>query len=80
MQTNILPHLWESMALWNKVWRLALKVEVGRKDRLPHLLATISVGIKRNRFSFTETRWRAALADCLTVHLLQLSHCQTRRN
>lgn len=44
-----------------------MKVEVGRKDRLPHLLATISAGIKRNRFSFTETRWCVALADCLTA-------------
>ncbi len=57
-----------------------MKVEVGRKDRLPPLLATISVGIKRNRFSFTEARWRAVLADCLTVHLHQLSHYQTKRN
>lgn len=78
--TNILPHLWESMALWNRFWRLALKVEVGRKDHLPHLLATISVGIKRNRFSFTETRRCAALAHCLIVHLLQLNHYQTKRN
>lgn len=45
---------------------LALKVEAGRKDRLPHLLATISVGIKRNRFSFTDTRRRVALVACLT--------------
>lgn len=59
---------------------LAGKVEVGRKDRLPHLLATISVGIKRNRFSFTGTRWCAALVDCLTVQLLRLSHYQTKRN
>lgn len=34
-----------------------MKVEVGRKDRLPLLLATISVGIKTNCFSFTETWW-----------------------
>lgn len=44
----ISPHLWESKVLWNRVWMLALKVEVGRKDRLLRLLATISVGIEKN--------------------------------
>lgn len=44
---------------------LALKEEVGRKDRLPHLLATISVGIKRNRFSWTETSCCAPLVSCI---------------
>lgn len=71
---NISPHLWESTALWNRFWRLVLRVEVGRKDRLPRLLATTSVDIKRHRFSFAETRRCAALADCLSVDLLQLSH------
>lgn len=46
-----------------------MKVEVGRKDRLPHLLATIAVDIKIRRVSFTGKRCRASLADCLTVCL-----------
>lgn len=62
---------------------LALTVEAGRKDRLPHLLATISVGIKRNRFSFTDTRCRAVLVACLTGFaatepLSNQKECQTR--
>lgn len=59
---------------------LALKEEVGRKDRLPHLLATISVGIKRNRFSWTETSCCAPLVSCITLNLLELSHYQAKRN
>lgn len=46
-----------------------MKVEVGRKDRLPHLLATIAVDIKIRRVSFTGKRCCASLADCLTVCL-----------
>lgn len=53
-----------------------MKAEAGRKDRLPLLLATISVGIKRDRFSSTET---GRCVDCLTAHLLQLSHYQTKK-
>lgn len=57
-----------------------MKVEVGRKDRLPLLLATISVGSKRNRFSLTETGLCDALTQCLAGLLLQLCHYQTKRN
>lgn len=76
--TKVLPRLWESKALWNRVWKLALKVAVDRKDRLPHLLATISVGIKGQRL--VSLRPGVALADCLASYLLQLSHCQSKKS
>lgn len=59
---------------WHWGWRLVEKIVC------PIYWQQSLLGIKRNRFSFTENRRRAALAECLTVHLLRLSHCQTRRN
>lgn len=51
-----------------------MRAEAGRKDRLPHLLATISVDVKRHWFSFLE--WESeegfgALANRLAMHLPQ---------
>lgn len=46
MPSQNLPHLWESKALWNTFWKLALVVVAGRKDHLPHQLVTVSVETK----------------------------------
>lgn len=62
-----------------------MKEEAGRKDRLRRQLATISAGIKRNKKKKHSLRVlhvaaARALVPCHTLHLLELSHYQAKRN